>query len=99
MSFEAMTWAVKQTTANAGQKLVLLLLANHANGHTGQCNPSHKRMAAECEMSLSSIRKYITELAGLGFLTIVPKFVDGVQLPNQYILHLDPCRVETGGVP
>lgn len=99
MSFEAMAWASKQQTGSHARKLVLLMLANHSNGHTGQCNPSHKRMAEECEMSTSTVRKHITDMASMGFLTIVPKFVDGVQLPNQYILNIDPCRQTAEGMP
>jgi DNA-binding transcriptional regulator YhcF (GntR family) len=98
MSFEAMAWAVKQKTANAGQKLVLLLLANHANGVTGQCNPSHRRLAESCEMGASTLRKHIAELEKHGFLIIVPKFVDGVQLPNQYNLNLDGCSNQADGM-
>jgi len=98
MSFEAMAWASKQKTANSGQKLVLLMLANHANGVTGQCNPSHRRLADVCEMGASTLRKHIVELQRTGFLTIIPKFVDGVQLPNQYVLNLDPCSNEADGM-
>lgn len=86
MSFEAMAWAVKQKTNNSGQKLVLLMLANHANGYTGQCNPSHKRMADECVMGESTLRKHLVALQELNLLEIVPKFVGTVQLPNQYNL-------------
>lgn len=99
MSFEAMAWASKQKTGSNGRKLVLMMLANHCNGHTGQCNPSHKRMAEECEMGASTLRKHIFDLAEQGFLTIVPKFVDGVQLPNQYNLHLDRCSNLAEGMP
>lgn len=99
MSFEAMAWASKQQTGSHARKLILLMLANHSNGHTGQCNPSHKRMAFECEMSQSTVRKHITDLAELGFLTIVPKFVDGVQLPNQYVLNIEVCRETAEGMP
>jgi len=99
MSFEAMAWASKQQTGNHARKLILLMLANHSNGHTGQCNPSHKRLAMECEMSPSTVRKHINDLASMGFLTIIPKFVDGVQLPNQYVLNIDPCRETAEGMP
>ena len=98
MSFEAMAWASKQKTGNSGQKLVLLMLANHANGVTGQCNPSHKRLAEICEMGASTLRKHITELEKSGFLTIIPKFVDGVQLPNQYNLNMEGCSNQAEGM-
>jgi len=86
MSFEVMAWAVKQKTANSGQQLVLLLLANHTNGHTGQCNPSHKLLAEECRMGLSTLKNHIKGLEEAGFLRIVHISKEGVSLPNQYIL-------------
>jgi hypothetical protein len=86
MSFEIMAWAVKQKTANSGQQLVLLLLANHTNGHTGQCNPSHKLLAEECRMGLSTLKNHIKGLEEAGFLRIVHISKEGVSLPNQYIL-------------
>ena len=86
MSFEVMAWAVKQKTANSGQQLVLLLLANHTNGHTGQCNPSHKLLAEECRMGLSTLKNHIKGLEDAGFLKIAHISKEGVSLPNQYIL-------------
>lgn len=89
MSFKAMTWAVEQQTKNSGQKLVLLLLADHSNGDTGQCNPSHKRLAERCCMGLSTLKNHISELEACGFLSVVHKSVDGASLPNQYVLNID----------
>lgn len=86
MSFEAMAWAVKQDTDNSGQQLVLLMLANHTNGHTGQCNPSHQRLANECKMGLSTLKNHLKGLEEKGFIRILHLSKDGVSLPNQYIL-------------
>jgi len=88
MSFQAMTWALSQPTSNSGQKLVLLLLANHCNHHTGQCNPSHKLLAEECSMGISTLKTHISVLQEAGYLTIIHKSLDGVSLPNQYKLNL-----------
>lgn len=89
MSFQAMSWAVRQKTGSAASKMVLLMLANHANGHTGQCNPSHKLLADECEMSVSSLKVHIKNLEEKGFLVILHKTLDGVCLPNQYVLNIN----------
>lgn len=89
MSFEAMAWAVKQETANSGQKLVLLMLANHSNGHTGQCNPSQTLLANECCMGLSTLRRHIGELEAIGLLSVVHVFTENFKRPNQYILTLN----------
>lgn len=83
MSIQAMTWAVEQDLP-ALQKLVLLMLANCSNHHTGQCNPSHDRLAKECGMSKDSVKRAISELAEKGYLEIQRKVKDGVNLPNQY---------------
>ena len=83
-----MAWAVKQKTANSGQKLVLLLLANHANGYSGQCNPSHRLLADECCMGPSTLRKHLTDLQTLKLISIDPVFYDSAQRPNQYNLPI-----------
>lgn len=88
MSFQAMTWATAQTCGNPTTKLVLLMLANHANGHTGQCNPRHRTLASECEIRVETLKDHLRKLADLGLLEIVPQFAEGVQLPNQYRLCL-----------
>lgn len=100
MSFQAMTWATAQTCGSAAAKLVLIMLANHSNGHTGQCNPKHKLLAQECEMTVDTLKSHLKKLESLGLITIVPKFAEGVQLPNQYILHLqqiDTQDLQGGG--
>jgi hypothetical protein len=88
MSFQVMAWAVKQQTANAGQKLVLLMLANHTNSHTGQCNPSHKLLAEECSMGVSTLKGHLSALEQAGFISVVHNSVEGVSLPNSYTLNV-----------
>jgi len=82
-----MTWAIEQPCTSAGQKLVLLMLANHSNGHTGQCNPSHKLLAQECAMGVSTLKGHLLDLQSAGYLTIIHKTMEGVSLPNQYKLN------------
>lgn len=89
MSFQTMTWAVEQKTENAGQKLVLLMLANHTNGHTGQCNPSHRLLADECCMGVSTLKNHLVRLEELGFIKVQHRSNDGVSLPNQYLLKVE----------
>ena len=89
MSFEAMAWAVRQEAGGYAAKLILLMLANHANGYSGQCNPSHKRMAEECEMSETCVKKHIKALEEKGLLRIQCNFGrDGKQVANSYILSM-----------
>lgn len=91
-----MTWAVSQKCGSAGQKLVLLMLANHCNGHTGQCNPSHSRLAAECSMSVSALKVHLSRLGQDGLIEIVHNTRDGVSLPNSYRLGM--AAIVSGGV-
>lgn len=88
MSFQAMTWAIEQKCSSAGQKLVLLMLANHSNGHTGQCTPSHKLMAQECCMGVSTLKGHLQALADVGIIRIIHRSHEGVSLPNQYQLNM-----------
>ncbi|WP_081078551.1 helix-turn-helix domain-containing protein [Burkholderia territorii] len=87
MSFQAMTWAVEQELP-ALQKLVLLMLANCCNAHTGRCDPSHDRLAKECGMSRDSVRRAIAELEKCGLIEIRRQTQNGVNLPNQYLLRV-----------
>jgi len=89
MSFDAMAWAVKQKCETAGQKLVLLMLSSHTNGHTGQCNPSHSRLAEECSMGKSTLKTHLTALAEKGLIKIVQRTTEGVNLSNQYVVNFD----------
>lgn len=88
-----MAWAVAQDCQNAGEKLVLIMLANYCNSHTGRCNPSHKRLAEECSMGVSTLKRHLSRLEEAGYLKVVPLSADGVSLPNQYDLTL----TQTGG--
>lgn len=102
MSFQDMAWAVEQKCESPGQKLVLLMLANHCNGHTKQCNPSHKRLAEECSMGVSTLKRNIAGLADAGLLTIEHRSNEGVSLPNQYrltppkLVGVGPNRADGG---
>jgi len=98
MSFQAMTWAVEQKCKSATQKLVLLMLANHANHHTGQCNPSHKRLADECSMSVSGLKKQLKELDAVGYIKTIRIMKNGVNLPNQYELMIENRGTQHEGV-
>ncbi len=88
MSFQAMAWAVNQPCKNSGEKLVLIMLANHCNSHTGQCNPSQKLLADECSMGVSTLKNHLQSLADAGLIEIVGQDVQGRKVSNQYLLKL-----------
>lgn len=94
MSFQAMTWATEQEL-KANEKIVLVMLANRCNHDTGRCDPAHKRLARECGMSLSTLKRCIEKLEAAGLLTIEHRELNGVSLPNQYHLHLEVSSQRT----
>ena len=81
--------AIDAKIANSGEKFVLLMLANHCNDHTRQCNPSQKLLAEECSMGLSTLKRHLAALEEAGYVETVNVFKDNVQKPNQYLLKFD----------
>jgi hypothetical protein len=88
MGIKFMAMAIDAKIANSGQKFVLVMLANHCNDHTRQCNPSQKLLAEECSMGLSTLKRHIASLEEAGYLETVNVFKDNIQRPNQYLLKL-----------
>ncbi|CAE6906290.1 Replication protein [Pseudomonas marincola] len=88
MSFQAMAWAV-DLKLPMREKFVLLMLANRTNHDTGRCDPSHKRIAEDCGMSVSSVKRAIQVLEDSGFLVTENRSANSVKLPNQYRLCLE----------
>jgi hypothetical protein len=85
MSFQAMTWAIEQEL-QVKEKMVLLMLANYCNNHTGQCNPSLPTLAKECGMSKDSVIRAIKILESKKLVTPIRQKIGAVNLPNQYLL-------------
>jgi len=83
-----MAEAIKFKCGNASQKLVLLMLADYSNSETGQCNPSHKRLADQCSMSVASLKVQISKLEELRVLKVIHSSQDGIKRTNQYVLNL-----------
>ena len=67
MSLDLMSWAFKQHV-EPGPKLVLLALADHANGQTGLCIPGQKSLAEQCSMSVRTVQRHIQVLEDGGLL-------------------------------
>ena len=98
MSFQDMTWAIEQKL-KTNEKMVLLMLANHNNGHTGQCNPSHKRLADECGMGKTALLTAIKRLEKEGYLNIIKQRFGDMNLPNQYHLNVNKIGSSPNGLP
>ena len=67
MSIEVLNWAWRQDVPSASAKLVLLAIADHANGD-GYCWPSMKRIAGMTGLSVRQVSNHVTKLAELGLL-------------------------------
>jgi hypothetical protein len=87
MGIKFMAMAIDAKIANSGQKFVLLMLANHCNDHTRQCNPSQKLLAEECSMGLSTLKRHLSDLEAAGYIETINVFKDNIQRPNQYLLN------------
>lgn len=88
MCFRTMAKAVSIECSTAGEKLVLLMLADRTNADSGECYPSHSRLAADCCMSIGSVKNHIKSLEKRGLLKVIRRHQDGVNLPNIYTLNL-----------
>jgi len=105
MSHEATIWAIKQTGKglSPGAKLVLWHLADRHNPDHG-CFPKQTRLAADCEMSRSTINEHLNTLEAKGLIQriqqIDPKTKQ--QRPTRYVFGFEadfPAGGEGGSDP
>ena len=66
-----------------------MMLAECEDEETGACNPCHKQLAKACDMSVDTLKKHLKILSDKGMINIVPRFEDGAQIPNQYVLNTE----------
>lgn len=89
MSIRALAWAMRQELP-ATTKMVLIVLADHHNSETGQCNPSIKRIAKVAGADDSTVKRHISKLDQAALLTIKQNDrSDGSRTSNTYILEVD----------
>lgn len=105
MSYDAIDWAMKQRGVSSTQQLVLLHLADHLNGKTGQCNPSHATLAKECVLAPRTVLGAIKGLEKAGLLRSVHRFsapkdanTMRSQLSSQYVLQMQSGAKSAVGV-
>lgn len=67
MSFQALAWAIKQTTGSSTAKAVLCALADFAND-VGECWPHQDTIASRSEQTTRSVRTQIQALIDKGLL-------------------------------
>jgi len=88
MSVEAINDALASSITSKTDLLVILVLANHENGVTRQCNPSVPRVAKQCRLSERAVYKALARLEKGGHLSHIPG--RGLHNSNDYRLHPKP---------
>lgn len=71
MSIQAVAWVLDHSKSRGVARLVLISLANHNNGGTGQCNPGQRRIAQEAGIGVGTVPLAIGRLVELGELEII----------------------------
>lgn len=87
MSWSAMEWAVEQDCGDAQSKIVLVVIAKHANKKL-QAFPSVSRIAKLANMSPRSVHRKINHLQELGLLHVKNQGKDGKKTSNLYTLRV-----------
>ena len=99
MSIAAVSWALKQDL-QAISKMILIVLADHHNGESGQCNPSVRRICKMAGVTQRTVEKHIPELTASGLLTVKEIYRDdGSRRSNQYNLSLGSVLKPPGSEP
>lgn len=95
MSGVAVRWAMRQRGLKPATKIVLWCLADHHNAKTGECFPMQETIAAECEMSRSTVNLHlaILEESGLVRRTNTIDSKTKRQRPTRYILAIEDQAV------
>lgn len=104
MSMNLMVQAMKAKVGNPLRKLVLIKLADNANDD-GECWPSYKHIADQCEIARSTVKAHIKQLEKDGFLCIEHRKEGALNKTNLFRLTIargragaDPVgREPTGG--
>jgi len=85
MSMELMVQAMKVKVGNPLRKLVLLKLADNANDQ-GECWPSYKHIAEQCEIGRSTVKSHVRALESMGMLR--REFRRNGELNQSNLFHL-----------
>lgn len=90
MSHEATCWAVKQRGLSCAAKVVLWHLADRFHPDNG-CFPQQSRLAADCEMSRSSLNVQLDALEKAGLIRREQRHDEGTRqrLPTRYRLGFE----------
>ena len=84
-----MVMALQTKVGNPLRKLVLIKLADNSSD-TGECYPSYRHIAEQCEIAKSTVREHIKALVEAGLVSIEHRTGPQGHQSNMYRLHL--CR-------
>ena len=99
MSIKALAWALEQPLS-AIPKMILIVLADHHNGETGQCNPSVKRICEQAGVVQRTVEIHIANFERLALVRVEKRYRDdGSRTSNQYHLLLGGGASSPGGEP
>lgn len=90
MSHKATNWAIEQRGLKPTAKVVLFHLADRHNPDNG-CFPSQERLAADCEISRSSLNKQLAVLEARGLLRRIQRRSETTkrQLSTRYVFPFE----------
>lgn len=98
MSIRRILAALETTDLPANEKLLLILLADHADDETGRCWPSQRYITQRSGLAQSTVNRTIKRLASKGLIRIQHRFRDdGSQRSNAYFVlpgTRPPCARE-----
>ena len=99
MSYQATAWASSQKCGGAAGKLLLYALANYANAD-GLAYPTQKKLAADTELSVRSIRTWLCKLEEMGLIAREKgRLPSGQYSTDMYRLQLHQPAAKTAGGP
>ena len=95
MSFDALSWAARQTCAGPTPKLVLMMLANYANEEFSSY-PSIAKLSELCSCNERTVMRALQSLIDEGLVKSAPRYLGkGKQTSNQYTLNVRGDNIDT----
>ena len=87
MSFQAMSWATRQSAESTTGKLILLILANYADSENS-CYPSHDHIAYHAHCTRRTVVSNLKTLEKKGLVRVV-RTKQGLKKINRYFLRCE----------
>ena len=104
MSVKVTTWVFDHSQSRNGDRVVLLVLADHADDERWECWPSQGRMARKANMATRSVKRCIDNLVRLGEVKILTRGTGRVSsryriTPTKSVTPTTSVTPDAGGTP